>query len=87
MCNVTETLSRYHVCVFVVLAPPSVLGAWSMALVLWLPFECYWSYQNFTMQSHCKKLLSQRRRFFMIMMMVAIHIYNIFVTVSQLGSL
>ena len=24
----------------VVLAPPSVLGVWSMALVLWLPFEC-----------------------------------------------
>ena len=29
-----------NVCVYVVLAPPSVLGEWSMALVLWLPFEC-----------------------------------------------
>ena len=25
-----------------VLAPPSVLGAWSMALGLWLPFEYYY---------------------------------------------
>ena len=31
----------FHVCVCVELAPLSVLGAWSMPLVLWLPFECY----------------------------------------------
>ena len=34
----------FHVCVHVVLAPPSVLGAWSMALGLWLPFEYYYYY-------------------------------------------
>ena len=28
------------VCVHVLLAPPSALGAWSMALVLWLPYYC-----------------------------------------------
>ena len=28
-------------CVHVVLALPSVLGVWSIAPVLWLPFECY----------------------------------------------
>ena len=27
----------FHVCVYVLLAPPSVLGVWFMALVLWLP--------------------------------------------------
>ena len=30
----------FRVCVHVLLAPPSVLGAWSMVLVLWLPFKC-----------------------------------------------
>ena len=29
-------------CVQVVFSPPTVLGVWSMALVLWLPFECYY---------------------------------------------
>ena len=32
----------FYVCVHVVLALPSVLGAWSTALVLWLPCECYY---------------------------------------------
>ena len=40
----------FHVCVHVVLALPSVLGAWSMALVPWLPFECYYSTQTATQQ-------------------------------------
>ena len=31
-------------CAETVLAPPSVLGAWSMALGLWLPFEYYYYY-------------------------------------------
>ena len=31
----------FHVCVHIVLAPPTVLGAWSLALVLWLPFGCH----------------------------------------------
>ena len=35
-----DTTLSCTVCVHIVLAPPSVLGAWSMALVLWLPFEC-----------------------------------------------
>ena len=35
----------------VVLALPSVLGAWSMALVLWLPFECY--HYNYVLCSLC----------------------------------
>ena len=34
-----------HICVHVVLAPPGLLGAWSMALWLWLPFQCYYYYQ------------------------------------------
>ena len=29
----------FHVCVHVLLALPSVLGAWSMTLVIWLPFN------------------------------------------------
>ena len=34
-----EFLENFVLCVHVLLAPPSVLGAWSMALVLWLPFN------------------------------------------------
>ena len=41
--KVDTTIS--YVCVHVLLALPSVLCAWSMALVLWLPFECcYYCY-------------------------------------------
>ena len=35
---------RHHhfMYMYVLLVPPSDLGAWAMTLVLWLPFECYY---------------------------------------------
>ena len=39
---VRQTPLLFHVGVLVQLAPPSVLGAWCMALVLWLPFKLYY---------------------------------------------
>ena len=42
----------FYVCVHVLLAPPSVLGAWSKALVLWLPFEYYY-YQQILNDADC----------------------------------
>ena len=40
-----------YICVYVMLALPSVLGTWSMAIVLWLPFECYYSQKTVFMVS------------------------------------
>ena len=38
------SIYTFIVRVHVLLAQPSVLSAWSMAMVLWLPFECYYYY-------------------------------------------
>ena len=44
---------RHHV-LHVLLAPPSVLGLWSIALVLWLPikyyYHCYISVDSFALR-------------------------------------
>ena len=56
----------FHVCVHVLLAPPSVLGAWSMILLLWLPINYYYYYQlyilTFFLQEnyqypHCRQVV------------------------------
>ena len=40
--KVDTTISCIYVCLYALLALPSVLGVWSIAVVLCLPFECYY---------------------------------------------
>ena len=39
--KVDTTINYFHMCVHVLLAPPTVLGLWSIVLVLWLPIKYY----------------------------------------------